>query len=170
MGRRGLGGRLRRRTSLGADDRHEPASRRTPACSSQPGVTCKTRQERLGLRERQGAVAGGAPGSTRTARTFSPPRPSARTWCTRRPPQLRQSARSVIRMTDHNGARLGSGSMITEERYRVSARSSPRRWTKPPRRAFQCGNQDHLPTRACRSPTGTVINRCRSRGMARDAL
>jgi hypothetical protein len=63
----------------------------------------RARLARRGTGRGKGTAAGGAPGSRSADRTFNPPRPSARTWCSATTIAAAPSASPVIKTIDHSG-------------------------------------------------------------------
>ena len=105
--------------------------------------------------------------STRRARIASPPRPSARTWCSTstsptRPPRTPGTTAAV-----HSGRDRGSGSMIIAAATSSSACSSPglgHGRSRTCRAVSKPGSSTHT---GRPHPGGTRTSRCRSRGTAR---
>jgi hypothetical protein len=82
--------------------RHDPAACRT--LLKRVNQASRARLEAAGRGRGKEMAAGGDPGSTSATSTFSPPRPSARTWCKTTTTAAEPSASPVIRTTDQSGA------------------------------------------------------------------
>ena len=144
--------------------RHEPATP-TTALAFLTSASSSSATTAGGASGKADAMAPD-PGSTRLARTLSPPIPSARTWCRTTRRALRSSCRPPTRITDHSGASLRSGDRTDASAVSISARSSPgarqvtsRTWS---RRSNPASSTQIGPPQ----PNGTDTSTWRNRGTA----
>ena len=103
------------------------------------------------------------PGSTRLARTLSPPIPSARAWCRTTTRALRSSCSPFSSTTDHIGAPRLSGLSTVASAVSISSRSPPgarQRTSRTWRRRSNPASSTH---RGPPQPKGAVTRRCRNR-------
>lgn len=114
----------------------------------------------------KGVMDARPPGSTKLARTASPPIPSARTWCSTSTSADLPSARPVTKAADHNGPVRGSGVRTTSRAVSRSACSSPGCRHLTPRTCRRTSNRSSSTQIGPPQPGATRTSRWRIRGMA----